>query len=73
MATVERLQGDVERLQAERQTLRDVGAGRAALEINRGRLVAKTHELNTALVARYCAEELHPLAATLVTDDPALD
>jgi hypothetical protein len=70
---VTRLRGDVYRLQADRQALRNAGAGRTALELNRTRLVAATHALNTALVARYCKTELHPLAATLISDEEALD
>lgn len=70
---VERLQADVHRLQLDRQRLRDARAGRVALELNRVRLVGATHALNAALVARHCATALHPLAATLVSDDPALD
>jgi hypothetical protein len=70
---VERLQDEVYRLQADRQRLRDAGAGGFALELNRLRLVGATHALNAALVARYCQTELHPLAATLVADEEALD
>lgn len=70
---VERHQDEVYRLQADRQRLRDADAGGFALELNRLRLVGATHALNTALVARYCKTALHPLAATLISDEEALD
>lgn len=70
---VERWQANVNRIQLDRQRLRDAGASRTALELNRVRMVAALHALNVALVARYCTTGLHPLAATLVSDDPGLD
>ena len=70
---VERAQARVHSLQLQRQRLREVGYDREAMERNRQALVGATHVLNTALVARYCKTELHPLAATLVSDDEGLD
>jgi len=61
-STVEALLDDISTLTAERQRLREQGAGHARLERNRIRLVRAQWELSHALIERYLPGA-HPHAA----------
>lgn len=53
MASVERLQDAIYKLVAQRQALRERGAGDDVLESNRRRLAARQRELSRALIDRH--------------------
>jgi len=53
MASVERLQDAIYELVAQRQALRERGAGDELLESNRRRLAARHRELSRALIDRH--------------------
>jgi hypothetical protein len=58
LPTVESLAEDIRGLVYERQTLRAVGAERAALERNRVELVQRQQDLVDALIRRYLPVDL---------------